>query len=161
MTSDNNLLDNKENLKSYLKTELLNGAKRIKNKYPPISEKVNGISKSLKIKTIYELRGNLNNFFLITTKNYSKNPRYRYFLTIILASQSSDLLVNLAKEFSRQNRLKLIQFSIHPQHFRVGLFSLKELRNKDKISETVNLLKEFRIIYRKDLEKLGKLIERV
>ncbi len=161
MTSDNNLLDNKENLKSYLKTELLNGAKRVKNKYPPISEKVDGISKSLKIRTIYELRGNLNNFFLITTKNYSKNPRHRYFLAIILASQSSDLLVNLAKEFSKQNRLKLIQFSLHPQHFRVGLFSLKELRTKDKISEVVNLLKEFRIMYRKDLIKLGKLIERI
>ena len=161
MTSDNNLLDDKENLKSYLKKELLNGAKRVKNKYPPISEKVDGISKSLKIQTIYELRGNLNNFFLITTKNYSKSPRHRYFLAIILASQSSDLLVNLAKEFSRHNRLKLIQFSLHPQHFRVGLFSLKELQNKEQISETVNLLKEFRIMYRKDLEKLGKLIERI
>ena len=161
MTSDNNLLDNKENLKSYLKIELLNGAKRVKNKYPPISEKIDGISKSLKVRTIYELRGNLNNFFLITTENYSKNPRHRYFLAIILASQSSDLLVNLAKEFSKDNNLKLIQFSLHPQHFRVGLFSLKELRNKDNISETVNLLKEFRIMYRKDLEKLGKLIERI
>jgi hypothetical protein len=161
MTSDNNLLDNKENLKSYLKRELLNGAKRVKNKYPPISEKIDGISKSLKVRTIYELRGNLNNFFLITTENYSKNPRHRYFLAIILASQSSDLLVNLAKEFSKDNNLKLIQFSLHPQHFRVGLFSLKELRNKDNISETVNLLKEFRIMYRKDLEKLGKLIERI
>ena len=161
MTSDNNLLDNKENLKSYLKRELLNGAKRVKNKYPPISEKIDGISKSLKVRTIYELRGNLNNFFLITTENYSKNPRHRYFLAIILASQSSDLLVNLAKEFSKDNNLKLIQFSLYPQHFRVGLFSLKELRNKDNISETVNLLKEFRIMYRKDLEKLGKLIERI
>jgi len=158
MTSDN---DTKEKLKSYLKKEILKNAKRIKNKYPPISEKVNGISKSLKIKNIYELKGNLNKFILITTKNYAKNPRYRYFLAIILASQSSDLLVNLAKEFSKQNRLKLIQFSLHPQHFRVGLFSLKELRNKDKISEIVNLLKEFRIIYRKDLEKLAKIIERV
>ena len=161
MTSDNNLFNNKESLKSYLKKELLNGAKRVKNKYPPISEKVDGISKSLNIRTIHELRGNLNNFFLFTTKNYSKNPRHRYFLAIILASQSSDLLVNLAKEFSKRNRLKLIQFSLHPQHSRVGLLSLKELRNKDKISETVNLLKEFRIMYRKDLEKLGKLIERI
>jgi len=158
MTSDN---DTKENLKSYLKSEILKDAKRIKNKYPPISEKVNGISKSLKIKNIYELKGNLNNFIIITTKNYAKNPKYRYFLAILLASQSSDLLVNLAKEFSLKNRLKLIQFSLHPQHFRVGLFSLKELQNKDNLSEVVNLLKEFRIMYRKDLENLGKLIERV
>ena len=158
MTSDN---DTKENLQSYLKKEFLKDAKRIKNKYPPISEKVNGISKSLKIKNIYELKGNLNNFIIITTKNYAKNPKYRYFLAILLASQSSDLLVNLAKEFSKKNRLKLIQFSLHPQHFRVGLFSLKELQNKDNLSEVVNLLKEFRIMYRKDLENLGKLIERV
>jgi len=158
MTSDN---DTKETLQSYLKKEFLKDAKRIKNKYPPISEKVNGISKALKIKSIYELKGNLNNFIFITTKNYAKNPKYRYFLAILLASQSSDLLVNLAKEFSKKNRLKLIQFSLHPQHFRVGLFSLKELQSKDNLSEVVNLLKEFRIIYRKDLENLGKLIERV
>jgi len=158
MTSDN---DTKENLERYLKNEILKDAKRIKNKYPPISEKVNGISKSLKVKNIYELKGNLNNFIFITTKNYAKNPKYRYFLAILLASQSSDLLVNLAKEFSKKNRLKLIQFPLHPQHFRVGLFSLKELQNKDNLSEVVNLLKEFRIMYRKDLENLGKLIERV
>jgi len=156
MTSDN---DSKENLQHYLKKEILEDAKRIKNKYPPISEKIDGISKSLKIKKIHELKGNLNNFIVITTKNYAKNPRYRYFLAILLASQSSDLLVNLAREFSKKNRLKLIQFSLHPQHFRVGLFSLKELRDKDKISEVINLLKEFRIKYRQNLEKLGKLIE--
>ena len=156
MTSDN---DSKENLHRYLKKEILKDAKRIKNKYPPISEKIDGISKSLKIKKIHELKGNLNNFIVITTKNYAKNPRCRYFLAILLASQSSDLLVNLAREFSKKNRLKLIQFSLHPQHFRVGLFSLKELRDKDKILEVINLLKEFRIKYRKNLEKLGKLIE--
>ena len=158
MTSDN---DAKENLQNYLKKLILKDAKKIKNKYPPILEKVNGISKPLKIKNIYELNGNLNNFFLITTKNYAKKPKDRYFLAIILASQSSDLLVSLAKEYSKKHKLKLIQFSIYPQHFRVGLFSLKELRSKDTISETVNSLKEFRIMYRKDLEKLGKLIERV
>ena len=158
MTSDD---DTKENLQRYLKKEFLKDAKVIKNKYPPISEKVNGVSKSLKIKNIHKLQGNLNNFIFITTKNYAKNPRYRYFLALILASQSSDLLVSLAKEFSKKNRLKLIQFSLYPQHFRVGLFSLKEIHNKNNFSETVNLLKEFRITYRKDLEKLRKLIERV
>ena len=158
MTSDN---DTKENLQSYLKKEILKDAQRLKNKYPPISEKVNGISKSLRIKNIYKLKGNLNNFIFIKTKNYTKNPRYRYFLAILLATQSSDLLVSLAKEFSKKNRLKLIQFSLHPQHFRVGLFSLKEMHSKNNFSEVINLLKEFRIIYRKDLEKLGKLIERV
>jgi hypothetical protein len=153
--------DTKENLQSYLKKEILKDGKRLKNKYPPISEKVDGISKSLKIKNIYKLKGNLNNFIFIKTKNYNKNPRYRYFLAILLATQSSDLLVSLAKEFSKKNRLKLIQFSLYPQHFRVGLFSLKELRNKNNFSEVINLLQEFRIIYRKDLAKLGKLIERV
>ena len=158
MTSDN---ETKENLQSYLKKEILKDAQRLKNKYPPISEKVNGISKSLRIKNIYKLKGNLNNFIFIKTKNYTKNPRYRYFLAILLATQSSDLLVSLAKEFSKKNRLKLIQFSLHPQHFRVGLFSLKEMLSKNNFSEVIDLLKEFRIIYRKDLEKLGKLIERV
>ena len=158
MTSDN---DTKENLQSYLKQEILKDATRIKNKYPPISEKVNGVSKSLQIKSIYELKGNLNNFIFITTKNYAKKPKYRYFLAISIATQSSDLLVSLAREFCKQNGLKLIQFPIHPEHFRVGLFSLREIINKDSISETVNLLKEFRIMYKKDLKKLTKLIERV
>jgi len=158
MTSDN---DTKENLQSYLKNEILKDATRIKNKYPPISEKVKGVSKSLQIKSIYELKGNLNNFILITTKNYAKKPKYRYFLAISIATQSSDLLVSLAREFCKQNGLKLIQFPIHPEHFRVGLFSLREIINKDSISETVNLLKEFRIMYKKDLKKLTKLIERV
>ena len=159
MTFDTDLLENKENLQSYLKKEILKDTKRLKNKYPPISEKVNGISKSLKVKNIYELKGNLNNFIFIKTKNYTKNPRYRYFLAILLASQSSDLLVSLAKQFSKENRLKLIQFSLYPQHFRVGLFSLKEINGKNDFSEAVNLLKEYRILYRKDLEKLRKLIE--
>ena len=158
MTSEN---DTKENLQSSLKKEILKDAKRIKKKFPPISEKINGISKSIKIKNIYELKGNLNNFILISAKNYTKNPRYRYFIAIILASQSSDLLVSLAREFSKKNGLRLIQFSLYPQHFRVGLFSLKEINKTNDISEAVKLLKEFRIIYRKDLEKLGKLIERV
>ena len=158
MTSDN---DTKENLQTYLNKEILKDAKRIKNKYPPISEKVNGIAMPLKIKSIYELKGSFNNLIFITTKNYAKNPRHRYFLAILLASQSSDLLSGLAKDFSKKNRLKLIQFSIYPQHFRVGLFSLKEIHNKNDFSEAVNLLKEYRIIYRKDLEKLGKLIERI
>jgi hypothetical protein len=156
MTSDN---DAKENLQNYHKKLILKDAKKIKNKYPPILEKVNGISKALKIKNIHKLKGNLNNFFLITTKNYAKKPKYRYFLAIILASQSSDLLVSLAKEYSKKHKLELIQFSLYPQHFRVGLFSLKEIHDKNNFSEIVNLLKEYRIIYRKNLEKLGKLIE--
>jgi len=158
MTSDN---DTKENIQSYLKKEFLKDAKRIKKKFPPISEKINGISKSLKIKNIYELKGDLNNLLFITTKNYAKNPKERFFLAITLASQSSDLQVSFAKEFSKDNRLKLIQFSLYPQHFRVGLFSLKEIHSKNEISEAVILLKEFRIRYRKDIEKLRKLIERV
>ena len=153
--------DTKENLRNYLKKEILHDATRIKNKYPPISEQVDGISKSLKVKEIYALKGNLKNFIFITTKNYTKQPKDRYFLAVSLASQSSDLLVNLAKEYSRENDLKLIQFSLHPNHFRVGLFSLKEIESKEDLSEIIKILKEFRITYRRDLDNLGKLIERV
>jgi len=158
MTSDNDDID--ENLQNHLKKEIIKDAKRIKNKYPPISEKVNGITKVLKVKKIYELKGNLNNFILIATKNYAKNPKFKYFLAILLASQSSDLLVNLAKEYSKKNNLKLIQFSLHPQNSRVGLFALKEIESRDKVTEVVKLLKEFRILYRKDLDNFGKIIER-
>ncbi|MFX0075339.1 MAG: hypothetical protein ACFE96_07850 [Candidatus Hermodarchaeota archaeon] len=158
MNSD---IDNREDLLIFLKRSILKDAERIKNKYPPISEKVKGISQSLKILDIYELKGDLTNFILIKTKNYSKNPKNRFFLAVLLASQSSDLLVNLAKEFSKNNNLKLIQFSLYPQHSRVGLFSLKEIENKVNLSDIINLLKKFRILYRKDLDNLGKLIERV
>ncbi len=158
MDSDNEL---KKNLRNHLKKAILKDAKRLKNKYPPISEKVNGIVKSLKIKDIYELKGNLQNFIFLTTKKVRNKPKYRYFLAISLASQSSDLLANLAKEYSKKKNLKLIQFSLHPQHFRVGLFSLKEIENKDNLSEIIDILKEFRIFYRKNLDNLGKLIERV
>ena len=157
MTSDNDI---DENLQNHLKKEIIKDAKRIKNKYPPISEKVNGITKVLKVKKIYELKGNLNNFILIVTKNYAKNPKFKYFLAILLASQSSDILVNLAKEYSKENNLKLIQFSLHPQNSRVGLFALKEIESRDNVTEVVKLLKEFRILYRKDLDNFGKIIER-
>lgn len=161
MNSRNIISNDKENLISYLKRELLNDAKRLKSKYPPISEKIKGVPKSLKIKKIYELKENLKNLYLITVKNYSKKPRYRHFLAILLASQSSDLLVSLAKGFSKEHNLKLIQFSIYPQHFRVSLFSLKELNTTDNFSESIDLLKEFRNKYRKELENLKNLIKNV
>ena len=161
MTSKNAILNDKENLKSYLKRELLTSSKRLKNKYPPISENIKGVPKSLKIKKIYELKENLKNLYLITVKNYSKKPRYRYFLAILLATQSSDLLVSLAKGFSKEHSLKLIQFSVYPQHFRVSLFSLKELNYTDNLSESINLLKEFRNKYRKELENIKNLIKNV
>ncbi len=154
MTSENDLLDNKENLQSYLKKEILKDAKRIKNKYPPISEKVDGISKSLKIKNIYELKGNFNNFIFITTKNYAKNPRYRYFLAVLLASQSSDLLVSLANEFAQKNALKLVQYAINPKQLRVSLISLKEIESIEDYSFSVELLKEFRTFFRNMLGKI-------
>jgi len=161
MTSKNVTSNDEKSLKAYIKRELLTGAKRLKNKYPPISEKIKGIPKSLKIKKIYELKKNHKNFYLIIVKNYSKKPRYRPFLAILLASQSSDLLVSLAKGFSKEHNLKLIQFSIHPQHFRVSLISLKELKTTDNFSESINLLEEFRNKYRKELENLKNLIKNV
>ena len=161
MTSKNVTSNDEKSLNSYIKRELLTGAKRLKNKYPPISENIKGVPKSLKIKKIYELKENLKNLYLITVKNYSKKPRYRYFLAILLATQSSDLLVSLAKGFSKEHSLKLIQFSVYPQHFRVSLFSLKELNRADNLSESINLLKEFRNKYRKELENIKNLIKNV
>jgi len=161
MISKNVISNDEKSLKSYLKRELLTGAKRLKNKYPPISENIKGVSKALKIKKIYELKENLKNFYLIITKNYSKKPRYKHFLAILLASQSSDLLVNLAKGFSKEHNLKLIQFSVYPQHFRVSLFSLKELNGADNLSKSINLLKEFRNKYRKELENFKNLVKNI
>jgi hypothetical protein len=151
---------NREFLESFLKTEIINQAKELKARYPSISEIVDGIPRILKIKNFYEMKEEFKNYYLIKVKNYYNDPKFRHFLAIILASQSSDFLVLIAKELIKEiGNIKLIQFSIYPKNFRISLLSLKELRNKDDFLKSVKILKDLRINFKKKLDKIQKLIE--
>ena len=149
---------NQEGLKSYLETNVIKSAIKLKGKFAPFSESVDKIPKTLQIKRIYKLKEQLKNFFLIIVKNYSNQPKVRYFLAIILASQSSDFLVSLAKDYATRNNLKLIQYSLFPKK-RINLLSLKEIRTIEDYSSSIELLKDFKKKFRKTLEKIRTLVE--
>lgn len=149
-----------ESLESFLKTEIIKEAKELKGRYPSISEIVDGAPRILKVKNIYEMKEEFKNYYLIRVKNYYNEPKFRHFLAIILASQSSDFLVLITKELIREiGNIKLIQFSIYPKNFRISLLSLKEIRNKDDFLKSVKILKELRINFKKKLNKIQNLIE--
>ncbi|MFX1492895.1 MAG: hypothetical protein ACFFBZ_01295 [Promethearchaeota archaeon] len=145
---------------SFIKTEIIKKAKELKGRYPSISEIVDGTPRILKIKNLYEMKEEFKNFYLIKVKNYNNEPKFRHFLAIILASQSSDFLVSIIKELVKEiGNIKLIQFSIYPKNFRISLLSLKEIRNKDEFLNSVKILKDLRINFKKKLANIKNLIE--
>ena len=97
--------------------------------------------------------------FLFTVKNYDKVPKIRYFLAMQLASQSSDLLVALSRDFAIKNDLKLIQYSIYPKSTRTNLLSLKELKEVEDIEKSIGILQDFREDYKKKIVKIKNLVE--
>ncbi len=132
--------------------DILIGSKKLKGKFPPISFLVDGIVKTLKIQNIFALRQEFKNFYLFKLKNYVKQPKIRHFLAVSLASQSSDLLVSLAKEFlGKIKELRLIQYSAYPHTLRINLFLIIELDNIQNYSDTVGVLKAIRLEFRKKL----------
>ncbi len=134
--------------------------KKIKGKFPPISELVNKVPKTLKINAILDLSSTAKNFYLFIVKNHSNQQKIRYFLTVSLATQSSDLLVSLAREYVTTHKdLKLIQYSIHPIHNRVNLLLLKELKIIEDYKDSIELLKPIRQNFRRKLEKIKTSIE--
>lgn len=150
---------NIEFLESFLKTEIIKKAKKLKARYPSISEIVDGTPKILKIKNFYEMKDEFKNYYLIKVKNYNNDPKFRHFLAIILASQSSDFLASITKELIKEiGNIKLIQFSIYPKNFRISLLSLKEIRNEDDFLKSVKILKDLRINFKKKLDKIKNLI---
>jgi len=152
-------LTNQKSLKSFIKTQILKTAKKLKGKYNPISELVDNIPRTLKIREIYKIEDSLKNLFLIIVNNYSKQPKVRYFLALILASQSSDLLVSLVKDYATMNNLKLIQYSLFPKNIRISLLTLTEIQTVEDFSNSIELLKNFRNYFRKTFEKIKNLIE--
>ncbi len=149
----------RESLESFLKTEIIKKAMELKGRYPSISEIVEGTPRILKIKNFYEMKEEFKNYYLIKVKNYNNEPKFRHFLAIILASQSSDFLVSIAKEPIKEiSNIKLIQFSIYPKNFRISLLSLKEIRDKEDFLKSVKILKDLRINFKKKLDKIKNLI---
>ena len=144
---------NEKDFKLRIKEELLKDSNRLREKYPPLSDILNGIKIELRIDHIYQLMGDLNYFYVIKVK--SKGMKLRYIMCINLASQSSDFLVNIARKIIKgRNNLKLLQFSLIPKHLRVNLLCLKEIEIEDDLQEIVKLLKEVRDTFRTSLEKL-------
>ena len=146
---------NKENLKAIVKSKLLKSATKLKFKYPPISELVNGNQNILKVKKIYKMREIETDFFFITAHDQLKNPKIRLFFANLLANQSSDLLVLLAKSHAGFNKdFKLIQYPLYPHFQRIGLLCLIEITSRDQISNSLHSLKEFKDAFRKKIENI-------
>ncbi|TFG00128.1 MAG: hypothetical protein EU541_03145 [Promethearchaeota archaeon] len=142
-----------ETIKDFIKS-LKKKSEKIKGDHSPISEIVKNQRKLLKVKGVYNLTQDLKGLYLIVVKNYKKPPKYRYFIAISLVGQSSDLLVYLAKDFAIKNNLKLIQYSIFPYHNRVNLLSLKEITEVGKFKETNEILRQYKKIMKRRLEKM-------
>ena len=143
-------------LKIKIKNDLISKGNRIRNKYPPISKKNDGGLLIQKIKKVFQLKEDFKNFYLINTKSTNHQKEKRYYLALIIASQSSDLLVKIAqKVIIEEKDLRLIQFSFHPEHSRVSLALLKEL---DELSDFNELKTKLNSLKSKFLTKLNNLI---
>ncbi|MHA2087597.1 MAG: hypothetical protein ACW972_04945, partial [Promethearchaeota archaeon] len=116
-------------IQSFIKSEIVNKIKKIKGKHPPIAEFVDNEPRSLSVKSIHNMNNELKNFYLITVKNYLKQPKLRYFLAISIANNSSDLLVQIARVMALKHGLKLIQYSIYPKTLRIQLLCMKEIQD--------------------------------
>ena len=142
-----------EELGNRIKEKLLKDSRRLKEKYPPLSDIINGTRLTLQINRLYELLGDLRQFYLITIKPKSGNMKY--LICVTLASQSSDFLVSLArKTIKNESSLRLLQFSLIPKHLRVNLLCLKEIEQEDDLQGIIDLLKQVRSRFRKNLEKI-------
>ena len=139
-----------------IKEKLLRDSRRLKERYPPLSDIINGTQLTLQINRLYELSGDLRHFYIMIAKSKkSKNGKVKYLICITLASQSSDFLVSLARTTIKdETSLRLLQFSLIPKHLRLNLLCLKEIENEDDLQGIIDLLKQVRIRFRKTLEKI-------
>jgi len=140
----------------FIKTyELRNN--RLKGKFLPIAENRGEKQIQYKVKAIYSLKDKLKHrFYLIKYYNHEKYPRYGYFISFILASQSSDFLVFIVRELLKRNKLLLIQYPLKMKQFRLSLMCLKKVENKDEFFKTKDIIKE---LYKELKLKLIKISE--
>ena len=147
---------NQKELKTLVKSKIIKNSKKIREKHSNISELVNKTPKTLEVKNIYDLSEQHANLYLMVVRNHAKQPKTRYFLAISLASQSSDLVVNLARDIvKKDDDVRLIQFSIHPKSMRVSLLALKELTSIENYSHSIDLLQDLRRNFRQKLTKFA------
>lgn len=143
-------------LKEKIKRDLLSKATKLKNKYPPISERSDGKLRVQNIEKIFQLKEDYRNFYLIITKIKDKHKEKKYYLALVVAVQSSDLLAKIARNLiSDKENIQLIQFPFHPEHFRVSLAFLRELEEFMDIDELKNKLNKLRTNF---LMKLNNII---
>ena len=145
----------KKELKKQVKALILIDAKRLKEKYGTISENIKGVQKILTIKEIYQLN-KLKDFFLITVSDSSTSPKIQYFLSIMLASQSSDFLVNIAKSIIKQEKtgFRLIQFLLHPKSLRTNLLCLLDLNDPKELDTLIEKLEKVRKLFKERIDNL-------
>jgi len=155
----NNQSTNHELLGAFLKKQVIKSSHKLKGSFLPLSEKVDNQQKTLKIKAIYQITDMSSRFYLLVVKNHSKPPNLRYFLLLSFASQSSDLLVRLAKDLVKKYDLKLAQYQLEKQIPRISLLCLKELKSKGEYGNSLDLLKKIRSIFRKRMDDLIALTE--
>ncbi|NVM35010.1 MAG: hypothetical protein HWN81_05405 [Candidatus Lokiarchaeota archaeon] len=146
-------------LNSFIKNDVVKNVIKIKGKHAPISEIVDNISKTLQVEKLYDLREKDKNCFLFIVKNYSKTPKLRYFLAISLANNSSDFLVQIAKDYAIKNNLKLVQYSIFPRMLRIQLLLIKELKQFENYNDALEKLTIIRRKFRAKLDKIKNLVK--
>jgi len=151
--------DSVDDFQSFIKNEVIKKGNKLKGKHAPISEIIDRIPKSLSIDKIIDLGEKKKNYFLLIVKNYIKQPKFRYFLAISLANNSSDLLVHIAKDYAIENDLKLIQYSIFPKTLRIQLLLLKEIKKVDDYTNYITKLSNIRKEFRINLGKIKDLLE--
>ncbi|MFX1503062.1 MAG: hypothetical protein ACFFDH_19025 [Promethearchaeota archaeon] len=147
------------NLKSFVKNEIVKDIRKIRGKHAPISEIIHNTSKILIVDKIYDLKDKNKNFFLFIVKNYTKIPKFRYFLAISLANNSSDFLVQIAKDYAIKNSLRLIQYSIFPKMLRIQLLLIKEISQFEDYNKFLEKLKLIRSKFQIKLDKIKNLVE--
>jgi hypothetical protein len=146
-------------LNTFIKNVIIKKFKKLRGKHAPISEAVNNVYNSLKIEKFYDLSEQKKHFYFFIAKNYSKQPKLRYFLAISIANNSSDLLVQLSREYAVQNKIKVIQYSIFPKTLRIQLLLLKEIEKIEDYAIFLKKLNEIRKDFRSKLIKIKNLIE--
>ena len=146
-------------LTSFIKNKIVKEIKKIRGKHAPISEIVQNSSKTLAVEKLYDLSEKDRNCFLFIVKNYAKTPKLRFFLSISLANNSSDFLVELAKDYAIKNDLKLIQYSIFPRMLRIQLLLIKELKQFEDYNNFLEKLTIIRRKFRAKLVKIKNLVE--
>jgi hypothetical protein len=148
-----------EDFESFIKSDIINKIKKVRGNHPPIAENVGEKPHSLSVKSIYDMSDNLKNFYFITLKNYSKKPKFRYFVVISFANHSSDLLVQLASEIVLKHNLKLIQYSIYPKTLRIQLLCMMEIQTIKNYNTSIKVLKSVRTEFREKLIRVRDLIQ--